>query len=114
MNNFFSKIANLRPMRFLIAAVFCTLLFVANTLPAAAATSSPDKGVTPLQGIEQKSQDVLKEGPRDLEKTQSEAQKGLNAVQGGADYNKLNRPENAKSTSVEEQIKEGLRDLTSK
>lgn len=103
--------------RFLVAIAFCALLLLSNALPASAIESyqsSPTEGETQLPGVIRKSEEVSRSAPRsqgELQRTQ-EGQAGLNAVQGTADAEKMNRPENSSgATSVETKIKEGLKDF---
>ena len=106
-----------RSGKFLVAIGFCALLLISNALPAAAVESyqsSPTEGETQLPGIIRKSEDVSRSKPRsqgELQNTQ-EGPAGLNAVQGTADAEKMNRPENSpEATSVETKIQEGLKDF---
>jgi hypothetical protein len=106
---------NWRPLRFLSVLFCCTLLLFSTCLTALAA-SNPDQSVMPLKGIEQKSKKALKSEPRSLEEVQGEAKKGINAVQGGANREKMKNPSNADSdaTSVEEQVSDVLSDFKGK
>ena len=106
---------NWRPLRFLIAVVCCTFLLFSSSFTALAASNS-DQGVMPLKGIEQKSKKALQSEPRSLEEVQAEAKKGINAVQGDANREKMKNPSNADSdaTSVEEQVSDVLSDFTGK
>ena len=106
---------NLNPVRLLVIAFICVLLFFSSVLPAAAIGMDQNKGEEQLKGIEQKSEEVLKSAPRSLEQTQSEANKGINAVQGNADVNKMKNQDNSnKEKSVEDQIKETVQDIMGK
>jgi DNA polymerase II large subunit len=109
--------AALRPVRFLIIAFVCTLLVFSNALPAVAGTnigtntrSNPGEGETRLNEILEKSQDAIRpENALSGEKMQSEANKGLNEVQGDADFQQMNRPSNSqKATSAAEQVERAL------
>jgi len=101
----------LRPLRFLMALFIGTWLFFSSALPAAAVGSSTTKGEDQLKRIEQKSEEVLKKGPRALEETKSEANKGINAVQGSADAEKMKKEESPNATSVEQQVKEAVKNI---
>lgn len=106
-----------RAMRFLFAALVCTLLFCTQAYPAFAAGSVPTQGESQLKDIEAKSIDVLEAGgPYSLEKTSSIANEGINEVQGGADKDKMKTPENARNAapSVEQQVKKNLEHLKDK
>ncbi len=106
---------NWQPLRFLTVVFCCTLLLFSSCLTALAA-SNPEQGLTPLKSIEQKSKKALKSEPRSLEEVQAEAKKGINAVQGNADREKMKNPSNADSdaTSVEERISDVLSNFTGK
>lgn len=106
-------IANVfRPVRLLIVASVCCLLFLVNILPAAAIGSSPSnpsEGATRLDEIYRKSEEVTKADPLSMEETQREANRGVNEIQGAADIHQMNRPENSgQATAVEEQVKRVL------
>ncbi|MGQ4646415.1 low temperature-induced protein [Lyngbya aestuarii] len=101
----------LRPLRFLMALFIGTWLFFSSASPAAAASSSPTKGEDQLKRIEQKSEEVLKSGPRGLKETTSEANKGINEVQGSADVEKMKQGESQNATSVEQQVKEAVKNI---
>ncbi|MDY6784597.1 MAG: hypothetical protein SW833_18980 [Cyanobacteriota bacterium] len=102
---------NFRPLRFLVIAFTCGILILGNALPAAAATSNPREGEASLDSIQAETDTTAKEMPSGLKETQKNAQKGLNAVQGAADKEKMESPESADSTSFEEQVKEGYKNL---
>lgn len=109
------SLPSLNPVRLLIIASICVLLFFSSVFPAAAIGMDKTKGVQgedQLKGIEQKSEKVLESGPRSLEETKSKANQGINAVQGGADVNKMKEPgDSQKTKSVEDQIKEAVHDV---
>ncbi len=100
--------------RLIITFSLCLTIFLAAT-PAFAMGSSqakPSEGIAQLDKIEQRSKDVLKEGPRGMQEVQERAKGGINAVQGGADQSKMNTPENSKeAVSVIDQVKDALSDL---
>ncbi len=104
-----------RPVRFLMTACVAAFLFFTNVFPAMAAKSQPTDGEVQLTKIEERSEQVLKSNPRSLEEVQANnSEKGLNAVQGEANKNKMSRPENSQdATSVEEQIDQGLKGFLS-
>ncbi|MEG3840713.1 low temperature-induced protein [Microcoleus sp. herbarium14] len=97
-----------RLVRSLIAVCFCALMFVSNTFPAFAVTSSPTKGEDKLLGIEKEAQEVVLKNPMSLEETQEKASKGPNEVQGDADIEKMKNPSNTKATSFEQQVKKAV------
>ena len=116
--------ALLRPVRFLVIAFTCALLFVTQAAPAFAASSmysgisSPTKGEAQLKRIEEKSYQAIEaQDPYGLEKQEVETQgKGLNAAQGDADVDKMYRPSNSQDAppSVEQPIKKNLEKLQGK
>jgi hypothetical protein len=77
--------------------------------------SSPRQGEENLLSIEEKSQDAAISKPYSLGKTESEANKGLNEIQGDADADKMKRPENTQgTTSIEDILKSGLEKVQGK
>ena len=112
------KLPAVRPVRLLIIAVVCSVLFFQNMLPAAAISSSPSdlrSGEVQLDEIYEKSEDALRREPRSMKELQSEASKGPNEVQGGADLNsrQMNRPENSEdATTAAEGVEKALKKLT--
>lgn len=92
----------------LMAVCICALMFISTVSPAFAVSSNPTKGEDKLLGIERKSQEVTLSDPYSMEKTKTEANKGINEVQGDADLDKMINPENTTATSVEEQAKNFL------
>lgn len=114
------KLSTFRPVRFLVVAIACAMMFFSNVLPASAISSTPSdprSGETPLNEIFERSEDALKAEPRGMRELQTEANKGINEVQGDADLNssQMNRPDNSQNaTSAEEQVENVLRKLTHK
>ena len=107
------KSITLRSMQFVITACLCTLVFFTSAFPAAASVSKPSDGVVSLDDIQSRTDEVARSQPRSLKELQSDAEGGLNAVQGKADYSKMNRPGNSQdATTFEETIKEGLKNIT--
>lgn len=99
--------------RVFFAVCFCVLLTISHVLPAAAAPNSSHKGTDSLPNVRNKSEQALKEEPRSRSKVQTEARKGVNEVQGGADAKRMNRPENSQqATTVEEKVRENLSNIT--
>lgn len=103
-----------RLFRVFAAICVCVLLFVSSALPASAERSNPTEGEANLTQIEKKSQEAVLSKPYSLEKTQAEANKGINEVQGDADKDKMITPETANATSVKEQVENALEKLTNK
>lgn len=101
--------------RWAVAAVLGVALLLTNVSPALAIGSSPSDpsdGLTQLDKIEQRSKDVLKNGPRGMEEVQTRAEGGLNGVQGAADRSKMSTPANSQAaTSVMDNIKDALSDV---
>lgn len=110
ISNLFQSL-NFRPLRSLVIAFTCAILFFANAFPVAAANTDPREGEVGLKSIQAETDTVAKEMPPGLEETQKKAQEGLNEVQGAADKEKMKTPENANSTSFEDQLKEGYKNI---
>lgn len=118
--------AVLRPVRFLVIAFTCAFVLFSNVSPAVAAKlggeaglgsdrSSTAKGSVQLDDIQRKSEEVTKAPPLGLQETQSEANKGINEIQGSANADQMYRPETSRqATSVEEQVKDVLENVTGK
>ncbi|MEA5503380.1 hypothetical protein VB735_09710 [Halotia wernerae UHCC 0503] len=108
--------STLRPVRFLIVAFTCALLLLSSAVPAFAIDSyqsNPTEGPTQLLETQKKTDELAKSKPPGLKKVQEESNKGLNEVQGDADIDKMNRPENSQSaTSVEDEVKNFLGKVT--
>lgn len=112
------NLSNLRPVRFLIAAFVATLLFFSNAVPAFAIStspSSPTKGEAPINDIYEKSEDVLKGEPRTQAELRDTAAEGVNEVQGAADLDQMNTPENSQdAVTAKEQVERVLEKITGK
>ncbi|BAY30626.1 conserved hypothetical low temperature-induced protein [Nostoc carneum NIES-2107] len=108
----------LRPVRFLVIAFTCTLLFVSNAFPAFAIDSyqsNPEEATTQLLETQRKTDEVGRSNPPGLKEVQKKSNEGLNEVQGDADIDKMKRPENStSSTSVEDNIENFLEKVTGK
>jgi hypothetical protein len=112
------NLSNLRPVRFLLAAFVATLLFFTNAFPALAISSSPSNprsGEAPINTIFEKSEDVLKAEPRTQDELQSEANEGINEIQGAADADKMSTPGNSQdAVTAKEQVEHALERITGK
>jgi predicted PurR-regulated permease PerM len=100
-------------IRTILVAFTCAILIFSTAFPALAggktAPTNLTKGEAPLNDIIDKSQDIIQNGIPSMEQVQKEANKGINEVQGSADSDKMNRPDNSrKAVSIEERIKTGL------
>ena len=87
-------------------------MFISSAYPAQAATSKTSDGEASLNKVQAKTDDVASSNPRGIKEVTKEAQKGLNAVQGGADKGKMISPEEADATSVREKAANFLDNLT--
>lgn len=116
MKIFTVALSALRPVRFLVVAFTCALMFLSNAVPAFAIDSyqsSPTEGTTQLLETQKKTDELAKSQPAGLKKVQEESNKGLNEVQGDADIDKMKRPGNSQgATSVEEEVKGFLEKVT--
>ena len=98
-------------VRIVLTAMVCGLLLISAANPAMAATKTTD-GEASLNRIQAKTDDVARSNPRGIEEVTKEAQKGLNAVQGGADADKMVTPDETNATSVKEKAASFLDNLT--
>jgi hypothetical protein len=118
MKNIGFDLSMLRPVRFLIVAFTCALLVFSHAFPAAAIStqqSNPEKGETQLLGTQKETDKLTAQPPPGLKETQKKANEGLNEVQGAADIDKMNRPENSQqATSFEDQAENFLEKITGK
>ena len=100
----------LRPMRFLIAAFVCTLLFISTAYPAAATTSQPSDGEASLNQIQKKTDEAAMSNPSSFD---DDTEGSLNLVQGKADKEKMSTPENSEgATTIKEKIENILSNIT--
>ncbi|MFH7030653.1 MAG: hypothetical protein ACHBN1_36205 [Heteroscytonema crispum UTEX LB 1556] len=108
----------LRPVRFLIVALTCALLLFSNVVPAFAIGSNRSdttEATDQLLDIQKKTDEIGRSAPPGLEKVQTESNKGLNEVQGDADIDKMNRPENSQdAVTVEDEVNNFLQKVTGK
>lgn len=97
----------------LAASVF---LFLGVTNPALAMGSSsshPSKGTAQMNALQETSRQAVKGEPRSQSQVQRQAQQGPNEVQGSADLDKMNTPNNSReSTTVRKQVENVLEDIT--
>ncbi|OKH14143.1 hypothetical protein NIES592_12495 [Fischerella major NIES-592] len=106
-----------RPVRFLFVAFTCALLLFSNAFPAAAIQSyqsNPTEATDQLLETQRQTDEVAKSAPLGLKETQQRTSGGgLNEVQGTADAEKMNRPENSQeAVSVEEEVSNFLKKVT--
>ncbi len=116
-NNSFG-LSMFRPVRFLVVAFTCALVFFSSAFPAAAVnnpTSSLQDGTTQLLGTQKETDKVATEPPLGLKEVQKKSNEGLNEVQGSADIEKQKTPANSQdATTVEDQIGNILNKATGK
>ena len=99
--------------RLVLTAFICGLLFISSVYPAQAVTSKATDGEASLNRIQAKTDDVAKSNPRGLKEVTKESQKGLNAVQGDADADKMISREDASNvTTLKEQAAGLIENLT--
>ncbi|MBD2579482.1 hypothetical protein [Oscillatoria sp. FACHB-1406] len=110
IQNIFQSL-NIRPVRALLAAFACAMLFFANVLPATAATSAPQQGEAKLLDVQGETEDTAKSAPPDLKEVQKKSEEGLNEVQGAAGKDEMISPEDANATSFEDKVKEGYKNI---
>ncbi|MBE9037835.1 hypothetical protein [aff. Roholtiella sp. LEGE 12411] len=113
-----SVLSILHPVRFLVVAFTCALLFLSSAFPAFAIDSyqsDPTEATTQLLETQRETDEVAKSAPLGLKEVQNKSNEGLNEVQGAADIDKQKRPSNSQSsTSVEENVKNFLGKVTGK
>lgn len=102
-----------KSVHFLVAAIACVGLIFSSAYPAFAAgqgtPTSPTQGETQLPKIIDRSEDAAKTGIDSMKEVAKRSEQGLNEVQGAADYDKMQRPENSQeATSFIDQVKETL------
>lgn len=117
MNFVRTKLAsNLRPLRFVFAALMCVMLLFSTALPAAAigaSKSAPDKGAEQLNKIQEKTQELTENNAPSNKRVIKESNKGLNEVQGAANAQNMNRPSNSQeAVTVEEKVEGFLEKIT--
>ena len=98
--------------RLVLTIFVCGLLFISSVYPAQAASSKTNDGEVSLDKVQKKTDDVARSNPRGIKEVTKEAQKGLNAVQGGADEDKMVSAKEADATSVKEKAANFLDNLT--
>ena len=96
--------------RTLLTVLVCGLMFAAMANPVLAASKTTD-GEASLNRIQDKTDDVARSNPRGINEVTKEAQKGTNAVQGGADADKMVSPEETNATTVKEKAASFLDNL---
>jgi len=105
------KLLSVRPLRFLIAVSLCTVLLLANAVPAMAVGGS-DKGGTTLDDIVEKAEQVIKQEPRSMQEVQEKANNKTNTVQGTANQEKMEQSQDSKSgPAMAEDVNETVKDL---
>ncbi len=122
MHSIKSKLSALRPIRLLLVAFACAFIVFSNAFPAYSApvnptgtTKAPAQGEANLLDIEREAQEAVLKDPYSREETQAKASQGTNEIQGGADLEKMKRPENSQgATSVEQKLKNALESATGK
>ncbi len=113
---------SIRPVRFLVAICISALLLFSTAFPASAdpvnptsSKSSPQQGEANLQSIEKEAQKAVLKDPYSQKETQTKANQGLNEIQGAADIDQMNRPENSQDAiSVEDKSKNFLEAIIGK
>lgn len=107
VNNLRKFIAN--STRILVVTILCTLIFISASLPAFASsnpktTSVPTQGEANLEDIQARTEELATEDPPSMTDVIKKQEGGLNEVQGKADAGQMISPDEAESTSFEEQV----------
>jgi hypothetical protein len=92
-------IRNLRPIRFLLAALITFMLF---STPAYAAKSAATKGEVQLNEITAESEKAAESPPMGMEEVIERSNEGINEVQGAADKSKMKQSGNSRPAIVGE------------
>jgi hypothetical protein len=107
-----------RSIRYLLVVLVCGLLVFSQVLPANAkqnVKSSPYEGEANLNAIQAETDETVYDPPMSLKEIQQRTGKGgLNELQGTADADKMKNPENSQGSSIIEEVKGALEDLTGK
>lgn len=107
-----------RAIRVLLVVFVSGLLLFSQTLSASArenVRSSPYEGEANLNEIQAKTDETVYNPPMSLQEIQERTGRGgLNELQGTADADKMKNPENARGTSIIEEVKGALEDITGK
>lgn len=101
-------------LRLILTAFICGLLFISIAYPVqAGTTSNPTDKEAKLKGIQAETEKVGQgdANPMGLEETIKRAQQGTNEVQGGADKEKMVKPEDTNATTVKDQAADLLNNL---
>ena len=108
-------VSAIRPVQFLFTVLICTILFVANVVPAQAgmmsSKSKPTDGTTQLNKIDDKAQKTIDKPAMDLVEIEKRSQNGLNEVQGSADKDKMYRS-NSSEPAIGKKIEKALDKIT--
>ena len=113
--SFRTLLSNLRPFAIALA---CALVLFSSATPAFAfgnSSSRSDKGLEQLDGIQEESEEAITgqiDNANDRESVIKNSSEGLNGVQGAANAKNMKNPANSGATSIEENIKEALEDVT--
>ena len=102
-------------LRLVLTTFICGVLFISSAYPAQAVTSSPTEGEANLNRIQNETDKVgkgLDNPPRGIEAVTEKAQQGTNAVQGGADADKMVKPEETDATTVKDKAANFFENLT--
>jgi len=105
--------AAVRLLKGIAIALICAVVLFSQSYPALAIGSNPTRpseGEPRLNKILDESEDAIRpENALDSEKIIDRANKGLNEVQGTADIQQMNRPDNSRQAkSAAEEVKEAL------
>jgi len=108
---FIANIASkLKVTSLIVAALFSFVLFFSNVVPAMATPpkSNPNNdGTVQLDGILDKSEEILNKPLLSLEEVENRSKGGLNEVQGAADVNKMKMSNDTELPAVK-QLKKSI------
>ena len=111
LNTFYNRF-----VKAFVASAVCALMLLSVASPAMAFGSTPSdrsKGVVEMNEMKETSKDAVRKEPRSTKEVQAKARQGTNAVQGGANLEKMNNSRNSQqSETIEAQAADVLENVT--
>jgi hypothetical protein len=110
-------LAKLRLLHLILVVFTCAFMYCQVTLPALAITSyqsDPTEGTTQLLETQRRTDEVSRSAPLNRQEvTDANRGRGLNEVQGDADIDKMQNPENSQSSrSFKDEVESLLQKAT--
>jgi hypothetical protein len=111
LNTFYNRF-----VKAFLATAVCALMVLGVASPAMAFGSTPSdssKGLVEMNEMKETSKDAVRKEPRNAKEVQAKAKRGTNAVQGDANLEKMNNPDNSRAArTIEAQAKDVLENIT--